>query len=528
LGPQADSANGTLGSQFRLHPYIDNEQEGHPKMKMETRKRAIDKVYKRRDRIEMPDFQREEVWPVAKKRLLIDSILRGWKLPKFYFRKLDEGTFECVDGQQRLVAILEFFDNKLTLDDETKKRYGGSKYSELPDQISDDFDDYEIDIEEIEEASDKELEELFLRLQLGTPLNTAEKLNALSGDMRDFCHKAATHDFFEKKIGLKNTRYAHFQAVVMWAFVEARGIHPQMRFPQLEDFLRDNRTFSSKSQTAQKIVSALDFLDAAFPHGCGYIRNRANTLTICMLAARVSSQGLTDAESAKAFGTFIDSFFRDLSIEVEKGVSATDKELIAYQQAITSGSTGGDSVKTRINILTRRLAEFSPIFSPLIGAYKGVEDDAIHRIFDLATMAREMIIEVNRRYQASHGEDLFKMTTSVAESFDILSQPTRDKDGYGKFMDALYFIVYESTGNCKRLPDPPPEFSMDIKFLRASLRHDLDHGSEKDIAKKAKRSAEAFRKYSGKETPEECGPEDFLSTQTTMLNKMIEFLEPLK
>lgn len=50
-------------------------------MKLERRARAIDKVYKRRDRIDMPDFQREEVWPDTKKRLLIDSILKGWHLP---------------------------------------------------------------------------------------------------------------------------------------------------------------------------------------------------------------------------------------------------------------------------------------------------------------------------------------------------------------------------------------------------------------------------------------------------------------
>ncbi|HTS89301.1 MAG TPA: DUF262 domain-containing protein, partial [Gemmatimonadales bacterium] len=63
-------------------------------MKMELRSRAIDKVFKRRDRIEMPDFQREEVWPLEKKRRLLDSILRGWHLPKFYFRKVENGVFE--------------------------------------------------------------------------------------------------------------------------------------------------------------------------------------------------------------------------------------------------------------------------------------------------------------------------------------------------------------------------------------------------------------------------------------------------
>ena len=196
-------------------------------MKLECRSRAIDKIYKRRDRIDMPDFQREEVWPITKKRLLIDSILKGWHLPKFYFRKLDEGTFECVDGQQRLTAIWEFFDDVLELDTETAKRVGGTKYSLLHDEVSDTFDDFEIDIEEIEDATDEDLEELFKRLQLGTPLNTAEKINAIQGELRDFCHEMAAKPFFKEKIGLKSTRYTHFETVAKWAFIEARGIQSQ-------------------------------------------------------------------------------------------------------------------------------------------------------------------------------------------------------------------------------------------------------------------------------------------------------------
>src|SRR5713101_5906923 len=119
-------------------------------MKMELRSRALDKVYKRRDRIDMPDFQREEVWTEEQKRRLIDTILRGWHLPKFYFRKLDDSSFECVDGQQRLAAIIEFYDNKLHLDAAATLSYGGSTYSKLKPDNSDAFDDFEIDIEEIE------------------------------------------------------------------------------------------------------------------------------------------------------------------------------------------------------------------------------------------------------------------------------------------------------------------------------------------------------------------------------------------
>ncbi|MFD4863598.1 DUF262 domain-containing protein, partial [Streptomyces atratus] len=96
-------------------------------MKMEPRSMALDKVFKRRGRYDIPDWQRDEVWSLQQKRLLIDSILNGWKLPKFYFAKTssDPDEFDVVDGQQRLATIWEFQEDKLQLSDETAKRFGG-------------------------------------------------------------------------------------------------------------------------------------------------------------------------------------------------------------------------------------------------------------------------------------------------------------------------------------------------------------------------------------------------------------------
>jgi hypothetical protein len=497
-------------------------------MEMETRSRAIDKVYKRRDRIEMPDFQREEVWPEHKKRLLIDSILKGWHLPKFYFRKLDDGTFECVDGQQRLSAIFSFFADELTLAEDTAKRVEANLYSELDDDTSDKFDDFEIEIEEIEDASDEELEELFKRLQLGTPLNTAEKINAIQGALRDFCHEIAGKPFFAQRIGIKNTRYTHFETVAKWVFVEARGIQPQMRYPQLESLLKDNRTFSRSSDTAKRIEGAVNFLNKAFPEECRVVRNRANALSICMLASRVQAQKLTSDTAAAQFRYFVQMFFSQLSAEVQKGVKAVDKELLRYQQAITSGSTGGDSIRARIAILTKRLATHSPLFSSFLSSYSEAGDAATLTINELQDASRALVYEVNREYSAANGEDLFKMTTKSSNAVHTLGVPCRDIATYGDLVDALYFIVYEGSGNCKRLPSPPPDFAMDVKFLRADVRHDLDHGSEKDVAKRVTRNAVVFQNYSGKKTPEECGPDEFMSVQLKLLQALLSFLSSLK
>jgi uncharacterized protein with ParB-like and HNH nuclease domain len=60
---------------------------------MLSERRALDKIFKRRDRYEIPEWQRDEVWPEEKKQLLIDSVLRGWKLPKSRRERTSGGTY---------------------------------------------------------------------------------------------------------------------------------------------------------------------------------------------------------------------------------------------------------------------------------------------------------------------------------------------------------------------------------------------------------------------------------------------------
>ena len=61
-----------------------------------------------------------------------------------------------------------------------------------------------------------------------------------------------------------------------------------------------------------------------------------------------------------------------------------------------------------------------------------------------------------------------------------------------------------------------------------SIRHDLDHGKEKEVAKKKTRVAEVFETYSGKKSPEECGPQEFLGTHVRILGGLIKLLEGLE
>jgi uncharacterized protein with ParB-like and HNH nuclease domain len=233
-------------------------------MKMTTGRRALDKVYKRRDRYEIPEWQRGEVWNTERKQQLIDSILRGWRLPKFYFVKWDDDEYEVVDGQQRLTAIYEFFANELPLPDDSLTTFGGPYYKDLKQRLSDAFDDFEIEFDEIEDATEEELKQFFQRLQQGLPLTSSEKLNSVHSKLRDFARSLVKHSFFQTSVSLADTRLAYFDIATKTSAIEIEGIDTGLRFEDLKEIFEAQKNFSTSSAIAKRITAALDFSASPF------------------------------------------------------------------------------------------------------------------------------------------------------------------------------------------------------------------------------------------------------------------------
>src|SRR6478609_2455587 len=86
--------------------------------------RAFQKIA---DRVDFaPIYQRYgNIWSPEKKRLLIDTIINGFDIPKFYFNYFVEqnnilnptkAIYAVIDGKQRLQIILDFLNDKLALD----------------------------------------------------------------------------------------------------------------------------------------------------------------------------------------------------------------------------------------------------------------------------------------------------------------------------------------------------------------------------------------------------------------------------
>jgi hypothetical protein len=440
---------------------------------------------------------------------------RGWKLPKFYFLKIsdDPEEYEVVDGQQRLSAIFDFFSDDLALSDESAEEFKAKVYKDLPLTTSDNFDDFEIEFDVIEDADEKELKEFFQRLQQGLPLTSTEKLNSIHSNLTDYCRELASHPFLSTKIAVRDTRYAHFDIVTKVAAIEIDGLEVGVRYDNLRPVFESQASFSKKSAVAKRLSDTFDYLDKIFPEKNSLLRNRSFLQSLITLTARIVSTGKGAGHEQSLF-EFFTKFLTELSHQVELGLNATDSDYIQFQKSITANVR--TSPKVRHEILLRKLLAFDPVFFDVLGTSAIAESGLNKRIRDLSESIANLVSAVNEEYSAQNGIDLIKSTNKTTKSLLRLGKMIADFSGYKNLVDDLYFTFHE--GAKPRLDENKPISFMDINNLRTDLQHDLDHGGTKRSSAKRIKVGETFKKYAGTNTPTTISPDQFPIIQINLLS----------
>ena len=161
-----------------------------------------------------PEYQRGSVWQKRQQQMLIDSLLRGYHLPVFYFHVRQTPTkhgvntrYEIIDGQQRVNSITGFRRGDFTLLDPIASdsrfarhlrdkpcEWAKLSYDQLPTRLRDELLDREVTVAEILDATIDEARDLFVRLQQGADLTAQERRDALPGEFGGAVEKIAGRD----------------------------------------------------------------------------------------------------------------------------------------------------------------------------------------------------------------------------------------------------------------------------------------------------------------------------------------------
>ncbi|WP_350015591.1 DUF262 domain-containing protein [Rhodanobacter sp. IGA1.0] len=150
-----------------------------------------------------PDFQRDYVWKARQRTRLIESILLGIPLPAFYFNQSNEGTYQVVDGVQRLSTISLFMRNQHALDKsdlEYLEHLHGATFDSLDPPASRRLRSTQIVVHVIEPQTPDEVKyDIFSRVNtLGSPLSAQEIRHAMSKDFsRSFLKRLAESEAFD-------------------------------------------------------------------------------------------------------------------------------------------------------------------------------------------------------------------------------------------------------------------------------------------------------------------------------------------
>jgi len=131
--------------------------------------------------------QRNLVWGIEKKSLLIHSMIYGYAIPAMYFTRDGDGVYDSLDGKQRSNAISGFLHDEFALSADTPavvdengcvEDVSGMYFSQLPEWIQDKIKDYNLTIYYYEDMTEQEIREFFCRLNNGKPLSAIELTRA--------------------------------------------------------------------------------------------------------------------------------------------------------------------------------------------------------------------------------------------------------------------------------------------------------------------------------------------------------------
>jgi hypothetical protein len=285
-----------------------------------------------------PEFQRRLVWSRDDKNHFLDTILRGYPFPEIYLADGDvnletgEGTQLLVDGLQRVMTIIQYFDA-----DSDLKLTTVPPYRDLEKNAKAAFLQYDVAVRDLGNVSREEIIEVFKRLNATKySLLDIEVNNAVyAGALKKYAERLASDPFFERhsvfnSLDLKRMGDLRYALTIVITLLSGYF----NRDDAFEDLLnRYNDDFPVEGEVDERVQKVLSFIEE-----CGFtpksrVWRKADLFTLIIeldhvLAANPVLQPGNVVENVDRFYTKIET----------GGIETTGVAAIYYKAALQASN----------------------------------------------------------------------------------------------------------------------------------------------------------------------------------------------
>lgn len=293
--------------------------------------------------------RREGVWSKQAMSLLIDSLLRGYPVNPVY-TVIDEKQ-AVIDGVQRLSTCYEYISNGFALSKNLEPleldgqiyEIAGKKFAKLDDPVKDELMSSQIQVYEITNYTDKEVREMFRRLNAGKALNSVQQLTPnMSDELSDTIFDIVSHPFFEKVLTPAQLKSSVDQSIALEVLMLSE-INSEYDFGSFSR--KDKEKFIEyyndkvNANKVKMIKQGLDKLDEAFDENVKIPKTSVSFVIYTYYRC------IKDKKSTSKLTDIVKQFLENYDSNEE------------YKAFIQNGTSSAESVKARLSYWRKVIKE---------------------------------------------------------------------------------------------------------------------------------------------------------------------------